>query len=257
MPIIHPTAIVDPGAEIADDVEIGPFSIIEDNVRIGKGCRIASSVVIASGARLGEDIRVFTGAVLSTIPQDLKFGGEETTIEIGDRTIIREYATVNRGTEDRWKTVVGSDCLLMAYSHVAHDCVLGEHVIMANSVNLAGHVIIGEWAIVGGLVPVHQFVRIGKHSMIGGGFRAAMDVCPYALMGGYPLRTVDVNHVGLSRRGFDEDKVKKLRKAFRLLFRSKLTVKDAFARIEAEIGSTPEIDDVRAFFESSERGVTR
>jgi UDP-N-acetylglucosamine acyltransferase len=255
--LIHPTAIVDPGAEIASDVTIGPHSIVESNVIIDAGCEIASNTFIASGTRLGKGIKVHHGAVIGSIPQDLKFGGEETTAEIGDNSVIREYCTINRGTSDKWKTTIGSNCLLMAYAHVAHDCTLGNHVIMANSVNLAGHVTIEEWAIIGGVVPVHQFVRIGKHSMIGGGFRVPMDICPYSLMGGYPMRVISVNHVGLSRRGFDEETIKTLKRAFKILFHSKLNTSQAFRRMDEEIEMTPEILDIREFFDSSERGVMR
>ncbi len=254
---IHPTAIVNPRAEIDETVSVGPYAIIDENVEIGPGCKIGSNVLIGPGARLSKDIAIHHGAVICTVPQDLKFGGEETTVEIGERTVIREYATVNRGTEDRWKTVIGSDCFMMAYSHVAHDCIIGDHVILANSVNLGGHVVIEDWAIVGGIVPVHQFVRIGQHTMIGGGFRVTMDVCPYALVGGYPLKVIDVNHIGLSRRGFSENTVKTLRKAFRIIFRSKLTTAKAFERIESELPDIPEIRTIKRFFETAKRGVIR
>ena len=254
---IHPTAIVDPKTELGNNVTIGPYSIIESDVRIGDGCRIASNVLIGSGARLGKNVEIHHGAVVGTVPQDLKFGGEKTTAEIGDNTVIREYVTVNRGTVDRLKTIVGSDCLLMAYAHVAHDCVLGDKVIMANAVNLGGHVKIDDWAIVGGLVPVHQFTRIGKHAMIGGGFRVVQDVCPFALMAGCPLRVVSVNHVGLSRRGFSEETIKTLKAAFKILFRSKLNTSRALSRVEEEIEMIPEIAEVIEFFKTSERGVVK
>ena len=254
---IHPTAIVDPMAELGENVTVGPYSIIEPNVQIGDGCKIASNVLVGSGARLGRNIKIHHGAVVGTIPQDLKFGGEETTAEIGDNTVIREYVTVNRGTSDRLKTVVGSDCLLMAYAHVAHDCILGDRVIMANAVNLGGHVEIDDWAIVGGLVPVHQFTRIGKHAMIGGGFRVVQDVCPFALMGGHPLKVVSVNHVGLSRRGFSEETIKILKAAFKILFRSKLNTSHALSRVEEEIELIPEVVEILEFFKTSERGVIK
>ncbi len=254
---IHPTAIVDPKAELGNNVVVGPYSIIESNVRIGDGCQIASNTLVASGARLGRNIKIHHGAVIGTIPQDLKFGGEETTAEIGDNTVIREYVTVNRGTNDRLKTVVGSDCLLMAYAHVAHDCILGDRVIMANAVNLGGHVTIDDWAIVGGLVPVHQFTRIGKHALIGGGFRVVQDVCPYALMAGHPMKVVSVNHIGLARRGFSEGTIKTLKAAFKILFRSKLNTTHALSRIEEEIEMIPEVVEIIEFFKTSERGVIK
>lgn len=254
---IHPTAIVDPKAELGNNVAVGPYSIIESNVQIGDGCQIASNVLIASGARLGRNIKIHHCAVVGTNPQDLKFGGEETTAEIGDNTVIREFVTVNRGTVDRLKTVVGSDCLLMAYAHVAHDCILGDRVIMANAANLGGHVVIDDWVIIGGLVPVHQFTRIGKHALIGGGFRVVQDVCPFAVMADHPLKVISVNHVGLSRRGFSEETIKTLKAAFKILFRSKLNTTHALSRIEEEIEMIPEIVEILEFFKTSERGVIK
>jgi len=254
---IHQTAIVSPKAELAEDVTVGPYAIIEENVTIDSGCKIGSHALIAPGARIARDVKIHHGVVISTVPQDLKFSGEVTTAEIGERTVIREYATVNRGTEDRHRTVVGADCFMMAYSHVAHDCILGDRVILANSANLGGHVVIDDWAIVGGIVPVHQFVHIGTHAMIGGGFRIPMDVCPYALMGGTPTRVVGVNHIGLARRGFSDETIKVIRTAFRIIFRSKLTTAKAFERIDSELPDIPEIRTIREFFESSKRGVNR
>ena len=254
---IHPTAIVDPGATLAADVEVGPYAVIEDNVQIGAGCRIGPHALVAWGARLGQEVQIHKGAVVGTVPQDLKFGGEETTLEVGDRTVIREYATLNRGTEDRWKTVVGNDCLLMAYSHIAHDCRIGSHVILANAVNLAGHITIEDWAIIGGVVPVHQFVHIGTHAMIGGGFRVPMDVVPYALCGGYPLQVMGLNQIGLKRRGFAEDKIKILGKAFRILFRSKYNTSQAVQHIKAELELTEEVKLLLSFIENSERGICK
>ena len=254
---IHPTAIVDPGARLAEDVAVGPYAIIEDNVEIGSGCRIGPHALVACGARLGQSVQVHKGAVVGTVPQDLKFGGEETTLEVGDRTVIREYATLNRGTEDRWRTVVGSDCLLMAYSHVAHDCQIGDHVILANSVNLAGHIEIGDWAIIGGVVPVHQFVRIGTHAMIGGGFRVPMDILPYSLCGGYPLKVMGLNRIGLQRRGFSEEVIGVLQKAYRVLFRSKLNTSQAVARIKEEVELRDEIKLILEFIDKSERGICK
>jgi UDP-N-acetylglucosamine acyltransferase len=254
---IHPTAIVDPGAQLGEGVTVGPYSIIEPDVTIGDGTKIASHALIASGARIGKNVNVHHGAVISTLPQDLKFEGEVTTAEIGDNTVLREYCTVNRGTKDKWKTTVGSNVLVMAYAHVAHDCIIGDRVILANSVNLAGHVTIQDWAIVGGIVPIHQFVTIGRHAIIGGGFRVQQDVCPYSLVGGYPLRVIDVNHVGLTRRGFSDDAVKTLRKAFKILFRSKLNTSQAFEQIANEMEMIPELIEIKDFFESSERGVIK
>jgi len=254
---IHQTAIVSPKAELADDIVVGPYTIIEENVQIGPVCRIASSVLIASGARLGKNVRVAHGAVIGTEPQDLKFEGEESTAVIGDGTVVREYATVNRGTKDRGETTVGKNCLLMAYSHTAHDCLIGDHVIMANSVNLAGHIEIGDYAILGGVLPVHQFVKIGAHSMIGGGFRVQQDICPYALVGGYPLKVMGLNAVGLRRRGFSNESLQAIERAFKLLFFSGLNTTQAVERIKSDLEITPEIQVILRFIEQSTRGLVK
>ena len=255
--IIHPTAIVATGAELGDGIEIGAHAIIEDNVSIDDGCRIGSNVLIADGARLGKNVKVHHGAVLATIPQDLKFGGEPSLLRVGDNTTIREYATMNRGTKERGETTVGRDCLMMAYSHVAHDCLIGDHVILANAVNLAGHIEIGDYAILGGLVPVHQFVKIGRHVMIGGGFRIPMDICPFAMCGGYPVKVMGLNIVGLRRRGFPQETLDGLDKTFRILFRSKLNTTQAVEKIKAEVELIPEVQEVLDFIAASERGICK
>jgi UDP-N-acetylglucosamine acyltransferase len=254
---IHPTAIVSGEAELGCDVTVGPYAIVEENVILGDGTRIGPHALLASGARLGRNVAVHKGAVVGTIPQDLKFGGETTELYVGDNTVIREYATLNRGTRHRMKTTVGSDCLLMAYSHIAHDCIIGDHVILANSVNLAGHVEIGDHAIIGGLVPIHQFVRIGVHAMIGGGFRVPMDICPYALCGGYPLKVMGLNIVGLKRREFAQDVLEALEKVFQILFRSKLNTTQAVARITSEVELKPEVQVILDFIAQSERGICK
>jgi len=252
---IHATVIVSPMAELADDVMVGPHTIIEDNVVIGSGTKIASSVLIASGARLGSGVTVAHGAVVGTVPQDLKFGGEESTLVVGDNTTIREYATLNRGTKARGETTVGRNCLIMAYAHIAHDCVIGDNVILANSVNLAGHIEIDDFAILGGVLPVHQFVKIGAHAMIGGGFRVQQDVCPYALVAGYPLRVVGLNAIGLRRCGFRRETIRTLQEVFKLLFFSKLNTTQAVERIKSEIEIIPEVQVILDFIERSERGL--
>jgi UDP-N-acetylglucosamine acyltransferase len=257
MTCVHPTAIVSPKAELADDVEVGPYSIIEENVKVGSGVKIASGALIAGDVTLGKDVQVHHGAVIGTIPQDLKFEGEDARVVIGDGTVIREYATVNRGTKAYGTTTVGRECLLMAYTHVAHDCILGDYVIMANAVNLAGHIEVGDYAIIGGVVPVHQFVKIGAHSMIGGGFRVQQDICPYALVGGYPLKVAGLNAVGLRRRGFSKAVIKELEKAFKLLFFSGLNTSQAVERIAKEIELTPEVRVILDFVKSSERGMVK
>ena len=252
---VHPSAIVSPKAQLGDNVCVGPFTIIEDDVVIGNGTTIASNVLVASGTRIGKECRVYHGAVVGTIPQDLKFRGEVTTIEIGDHTVIREYATLNRGTHDRWKTTLGNHCFLMAYAHVAHDCVIGNHVILANAVNMGGHVLIEDHAVVGGIVAIHQFSHIGKHSMIGGGFRVTKDVPPYVLAGQEPLVFNGLNLVGLRRRNFTPQTIDTLEKAYKLIYYSQLNVSQALGRIKEELPMTDEIKNVIEFIEKSKRGI--
>jgi UDP-N-acetylglucosamine acyltransferase len=254
---IHPTAIIHKNARISNDVKIGPYTIINDQVEIGEGSTIGSHVLIDSGTIIGKNCKIHHGAVLGTLPQDLKFKGEKTLLTIGDNTVIREYATLNRGTEYREKTVVGKDCFIMIYAHVAHDCLLGEHVILANSANLAGHVEIGDYAIIGGVVPVHQFVKIGAHSIVGGGFRVQKDVCPYALVGGYPLKTMGLNIIGLKRRGFLGKTIEILKQTFKLLFRSNLNTSQAVERIKSELEIIPEVQTILDFIAKSERGIIK
>ncbi len=257
MPEIHPTAVVSPKAELGEGVSVGPFAIVEEGTRIGDGTTIGPHALIAKGTTLGRDCQVHYSAVVGTIPQDMKFSGEETALEVGDRTIIREFATLNRGTTDRWRTVVGSDCLIMAYAHVAHDCMLGNHVIMANCASLAGHVVIEDYAILGGLVAVHQWVRIGQHSFIGGGYRVPKDVPPFVRAAGEPLRPAGLNSVGLRRRGFSPETMRVLKKAYRILFRSGLNTTQAIERIGEEVELIPEIRTLVEFIESSERGIIK
>ena len=252
---IHPSAIIDPGAEIGDDVVIGPYAVIEGNVTIGSGSVVNAGAFIGWGTRLGKEVKVFPSAVIGTVPQDLKFGGEETTLEIDDRTVIREFATLNRGTSARGKTAVGADCLLMSYSHVAHDCLVGDNCILANSATLAGHVILEDWVIVGGLVPVHQFVKIGCHVMIGGGWRVPKDVPPYTIAAGDPLKPVDINKIGLSRRGFSDEAVSQLKKAYKTLFRSKKDMRCSLEELESFGDHGPEVEHLIEFIKTSERGV--
>ena len=252
---IHPAAIVHPDAVIGSDVEIGPYVVIEDNVVIGNGSVLGAGAYMAWGARLGEEVKVFPHAVLGTIPQDLKFGGEETTLEIGDRTVIREFVTMNRGTSAHHKTVVGSDCFFMAYSHVAHDCIIGNNCVLANCATLAGHVTIEDWAIIGGLVPIHQFVVVGCHTMIGGGWRVPKDVPPYTTVAGNPLKPVDINKIGLSRRGFSEEAISNLKKAYKILFRSKKNMKASLAELDSLGDLGKEVNHLKEFIRSSKRGV--
>ena len=253
---IHSTAIVAEDVQLGERVVIGPYTIIEEDVRIGDGTMIESHVRVGRGARFGEDCRIHHCAAVGAAPQDLKYAGERTELFVGDRTTIREFATVHRGTTHSGKTVVGSDCLIMSYAHVAHDCRIGNHVILANAVNLAGHVTIEDWVSVGGVVPVHQFVRLGAHCFIGGGFRVPQDVVPYALAAGYPLRVVDINRIGLERRGFTAEQLDALSRAFRILFRSKLNTTQALERIRTDVARTAEVLRLIEFIESSERGIT-
>ncbi|MBV9107985.1 MAG: acyl-ACP--UDP-N-acetylglucosamine O-acyltransferase [Gemmatimonadetes bacterium] len=255
VPEIHPTALIDPSADLAPGVVVGPYSIVGPNVRVGARTRIGSHVLIERDTTVGEECTISQGVVLGTDPQDLKYMGEPTTLVVGDRTVIREYATLNRGTAASGMTSVGSDCMLMAYTHVAHDCRLGNHVILSNAVNMAGHVTIGDWAIVGGLTPIHQFVRIGSHAFVGGATRVAKDVPPYVKAAGSPMQLYGLNSVGLQRRGIPEDVRRELKRAYRLFFASNHNVAQALARAREELRALAEVEVFLSFFENSERGV--
>lgn len=254
---IHPTAIVDPQVELGNNVRIGPFSIIESDVNIGNNTQIGSHALIAKGTTIGEHCSIYQGAVIGTQPQDLKFGGEQTFVTIGNHTTIREYATINRATKHSYYTRIGNECLIMAYAHVAHDCHIGNNVIMANSVNLAGHVIIEDHVGIGGLTPIHQFTRIGAYCFIGGGLRVNKDVPPYILAMGEPITYGGLNRIGLERRGFNKETLNKLKTAFRIIYRENLTIEEAIRRIKNEIDSTPEVDHLIEFISNSERGIVR
>ncbi len=253
---IHPTALVDPGAELGPGVTVGPRVILGPGVRVGAGTEIGPGVLVERNTEIGEECRIFQGAVLGTDPQDLKFEGEETWLRIGDRTQIREYATLNRGTSASGETRVGSDCLLMAYVHVAHDCVLGDHIIISNATQMAGHVTIDDWAIISGLVAMHQFVRIGRHAFIGGLSRIAQDVAPFCRVSGNPPKIYGLNTVGLERRGFPPESRAALKKAYRMLFHSELNLSQALVRVREELSMEGEVGEFIEFIESSERGVT-
>ncbi len=240
---------------MGNNVSIGPFAVVEKNVVIGDNTTVASSALIASGARIGRDCKIHHGAVVATVPQDLKFGFEETTLEIGDNTVIREYCTLNRGTKDHWKTVIGGDCLLMAYCHVAHDCTLGDQVIMANAANLGGHVTVESCAVIGGLVAVHQFVKIGGYSFIGAGCRVLRDVPPFVLAMAEPLKFAGLNSVGLRRRGFSPEALLQLKRTYKLIYRSKLNVSQALERIKTDLPQSDEVKRVVEFVENSDRGI--
>jgi UDP-N-acetylglucosamine acyltransferase len=254
---VHPTALVDPKARLADGVSIGPFSIVEADVEIGEGTRIYSHVLVADGARIGKQCQIHHGSVVSSVPQDLKFAGEETLLEIGDHTVIREFCDLNRGTRERGKSKIGSHCYTMAYAHVGHDCFIGDKVLLANGVQLAGHVTIEERVSVGGMVPVHQFCSIGQHAFIGGGFRVVQDVPPFILAAGEPLTYKGLNIVGLRRRNFSQETIAALRKCYRFIYQSKLNTSQAIEKISTEMEPTAEIKAVLEFIQKSERGVIR
>ncbi len=231
----QPLAYVHPEAKLAKNVVIEPFVNIEKNVEIGEGTWIGSNVTIMEGARIGKNCKIFPGAVISAAPQDLKFEGEETYAIVGNNTTIREFVTINRGTKASGETKVGDNCLLMAYCHIAHDCIVGNNVILANGATLAGHIEIGDWAIIGGLAAVHQFVHIGAHAMISGGGMARKDVPPFAKAGRDPLSYVGVNSVGLRRRGFSNEQINQIQDIYRILFVRKNNVTEALNHIEARI----------------------
>lgn len=253
MPDIHPTAIVDPEARVADDVVIGPFSVIGPRVVLGSGTRVASHVLIEGYTELGRDNQVFHGAALGSAPQDFGYRGDESYVRIGDGNMIREYVTVQPATEAGGETRIGSHNLLMAYVHVAHNCRIDDRTILANSVNLAGFVHVEEFAVLGGVTPVHQFVRVGAHAIVGGGSRVAKDVAPFTKVAGNPPRCYGLNSIGLSRRGFSAEATSALRKAYRLFFRSRLTVAEATSRIRDELPDLPEVERFVSFVSATAR----
>lgn len=250
-------AYINPGAKIGQDVKIGPFVTIDDNVVIGDGTVIDSNAVIHSGARIGNNCHIHSGAVVCDIPQDLKFKGEDTVAIIGDNTTIREFVTVHRGTASKGQTVIGSNCLIMAYCHIAHDCNLGDHIIMSNSAQLAGEVVVGDWAVIGGGALVHQFTHIGQHVMLQGGSLVNKDIPPYIMAGRYPLSYEGVNSVGLHRRGFNEEQINNIQAVYRLLYLSGLNNSAAVEKIVAELPETEERNIIVDFVKNSKRGVVR
>jgi UDP-N-acetylglucosamine acyltransferase len=254
-PRIHPSAIVSPDAEIAPDVEIGAYAIVGENCTIDSGCVISARATLERNVRLEKNVQVGIGTILGGLPQDLKFAGEETSVEIGEGTVIREYTTINRGTAHSFKTTVGRNCLLMSYVHLAHDCHIGNNVILSNVVQLAGHVTVEDKAIISGLSAVHQFARIGRHSFIGGMSRVSKDIPPFLKAVGNPVKLYGLNTVGLQRGGMDEATIRELKRAYRLLFRSDLNVTQAIERAHNELESMPEVKELIHFVEASERGV--
>jgi UDP-N-acetylglucosamine acyltransferase len=256
--MIHPTAIIHPTAQLDANVSVGPYSIIGEQVKIGTGTQVGSHVVIERSTEIGRDNQIFQFASVGASPQDLKYKGEETHLIVGDRNRIREFATLHRGTADGGGvTKVGSDNLFMAYSHVAHDCIVHNRVVLANAATLAGHVEVEDHAILGGLVAVHQFCRVGCHTMISGGSMIAQDIPPYTMAQGDRAKTIGLNLIGLKRCGFTEETVRGLKQAYRLLFRAGLRTEEALARIEQELTMTPELQHMIDFIKGSQRGVAR
>ena len=252
---VHSTAIVDPNAKIGDDVTIGPFSVIEAGVSIGDRTTVGNNVTISSGTHVGKDCKIFHSASIGAIPQDLKYNNEETFLYIGDRTVIREFVSINKGTSALGKTEIGSDCLLMASVHVAHDCIVGNNVIMSNLTTLGGHVNIDDWVILSGGVLVHQFCNISKHAFIGAGALVTQDVPPFILAAGSPVEYSGINSVGLKRRGFSIDDRKELKNIYKMYFRSKNNRKENLSKIKKEFASLKYTDLIVEFIENSERGI--
>ncbi len=253
----HPYTYIDPNAKIAPNVKIDPFTVIHGDVQIGDGTWIGSNVTIMDGSRIGKNCRIFPGAVISAVPQDLKFAGEKTIVEIGDNTTIREFVTINRGTDERGKTNVGNNCLLMAYSHIAHDCSIGNNVILSNSVQVAGHVNIGDWVVIGGVSAVHQFVQIGQHTFIAGGSLVSKDVPPYIKAIRNPLSYGGVNSVGLKRRGFSVNQINHILDIYRFIYNKGLNTSQALEYIEEEISASDERDEIVTFIRESGRGIIK
>ena len=253
----QPLAYVHPGAKIAKNVVIEPFTTIYNNVTIGEGTWIGSNVTIMEGARIGKNCNIFPGAVISAIPQDLKYRGEETTVHIGDNTTIRECATIHKGTADRMKTVVGNNCLIMAYCHIAHDCIVEDGCIFSNNSTLAGHVTVGKHVVLAGMVAVHQFVTIGNHAFVTGGSLVRKDIPPYVKAAREPLSYVGINSIGLRRRGFDADKIREIQNIYRFLFQKNYNTSQAVSIIEVEMEATPERDEILQFIKHSQRGIMK
>lgn len=254
-PAIHPTALIDPSAEVDPGVTIGPYAIIGPCVSIGARCRIGPRVRLQQNVRLAEDVSIGDGSILGGDPQDLKYAGEETWVEIGPGTIIREYSTINRATTATFKTTVGARCFIMTYVHLAHDCHVGDDVVIANATQCAGHVTIHDRAILSGLNAVHQFVTIGTYAFVGGGSRVNQDIPPYVKAVGNPMELYGLNSIGLQRAGFSGETIAALKRAYRLFFNSDLNLSQALERARTELPGFPEVERFLAFVESSERGV--
>ena len=255
MNTIHPTAIVSSTAKIGDNNVIAPFAIIEDDVEIGNDCQIGPHAVLYNGARIADRVKIYQCASVAHRPQDLKFGNESTYFYVGDDTVIHEFVTLHRGTKETGFSRIGKNCLLMAYSHVAHDCVIGDNVIFANGVQIGGHVHIDDWVIIGGTSAVHQFSFVGKHAMIGGNCTAVKDVPPYIICGRNPLKYEGLNKVGLRRRGFSNEDIEIIKKSYDMLYNSGFNVSQALIKIESELGNNERVKDIISFIRKSKRGI--
>ncbi len=255
--MIQPLAFIHSDAKIANNVVIDPFTTINKNVEIGEGTWIGSNVTIMEGAKIGKNCRIFPGSVIAAIPQDLKFEGEKTRVIIGDNVTIRECVTINRGTKDKYKTQIGNNCLLMAYSHIAHDCIVENNCIIANGTQLGGHVEIGEYAIIGGNSGIHQFVSIGKHAFISGLSFVSKDIPPYAKAARSPVSYVGINSIGLRRRGFSTEQINHIQDIYRILFIKGYNTTQALKIIEAKIPATEERDEVISFIKNAKRGIMK
>lgn len=253
----QPLAYVHPGAKIAKNVVIEPFATIHNNVVIGEGSWIGSNVTIMEGARIGKNCSIFPGAVISAIPQDKKFDDEDTVTIIGDNTTIRECVTINRGTSDRMKTVIGQNCWIMAYCHIAHDCIVGDNCIFSNNSTLAGHINVGDHVVLAGMAAIQQFCSIGKHAFVTGGSLVRKDVPPFVKAGREPLSYVGINSIGLRRRGFTTDKIREIQDIYRILYQKNYNNSQAVAIIEAEMQATAERDEILEFIKNSQRGIMK
>ena len=255
MRTIHPTALVNPAAKLGENIIIGPYALVEADVEIGDDCIIGPHAVIYNGARIGNRVKIFQGASIANFPQDLKFAGEESVFTIGDDTIIREFATLHRGTKETGKSSVGKNCLIMAYGHVAHDCLVGDNCIIANAVQIGGHSHIEDWVIIGGSTPVHQFSLIGEHSMIAGGIRITQDVPPFILTAHTPASFAGLNVIGLRRRGFKNEDIQILKEAYGLLYCKSLNVSQAVEVMKSKFGDNVYVNKLIEFIAKSKRGI--
>jgi UDP-N-acetylglucosamine acyltransferase len=255
--MIHPHTYIHPNAKLATNVKVDPFTVIHQNVEIGEGTWIGSNVTIMEGARIGKNCRIFPGAVIAAAPQDLKFEEEDTTVVIGDGTTIREFVTIHRGTKDRWSTVGGNNCLVMAYSHIAHDCIIGNNCIMSNNTQIAGHVTMGDNAILAGMCAVHQFTNIGKYAFIAGGSLVSKDVPPYIKAGRTPLSYAGVNSIGLKRKGFNFEQINHILDMYRFIYNKGLNTTQALQYLEEEFSATDERDEIITFIRESRRGIIK